>query len=110
MKDKHIIKFTEALKKHCKTDCDLNEIVFALKDVMTFMSELQGPLDSIIFNIREIEDIIRTHGNKEKLEVFQELSDCFIRGMIISGRNSNGISLIYQMEKDLNEIPELYQD
>jgi hypothetical protein len=74
---------------------------------MSFMSELEAPHDSIIFDIRKIEDIIRVHGDKETLNVFKTLSNCFIRGMIISGRNKNGISLIYQMEEDLSKITEL---
>lgn len=107
LKGEKIKAFTEALEEHCESHHYLDELAFAMTELSAFMSELEGPTDDIVFDIKTIGNLVREHGDKEQLRVFEDLSETFIRGMILSGRNKEGISLIYQMSKDLKAIPEL---
>lgn len=99
-----IDSIAETLKKHCATRYDVESFLNSLTGSSKFVEELQMHRHDITFKFREIAGVLKSHGTKENIELFEEISDIFLSGLILSGQLSPGNQLIYRMNNDLQSI------
>lgn len=101
-KETLINSIAEVLKKHCATRHDVECFIISLIGSSEFIAEMQAHEHNIIYRIQGVLNILRSHGTKEDIDLFEEISNSFLSGMILSGHLKEGNHLIYQMSKDLN--------
>jgi hypothetical protein len=103
-KDKLINSIAEVLKKHCTSRYDVECFINSVTASSEFIEELQAHRHDIVFKIRSIEEVLKSHGTDKDLTVFKEISEIFISGLILSGHLKEGNHLIYQMDDDLQAV------
>lgn len=104
-KEELIKSFSEILSEHISNQHEVYELIFTLKDFNRFMSDFNGTMeDKTISVIHKIEDILRKGGTDDDIKNFRKISGEYLKAIIIAGRRSEGISLIYQMENDFDKI------
>lgn len=105
MEKESLIDFiAEVLKKHCTTRHDVESVICAITGANEFLSAQLATRNDIVYDIRIIEDIVRSRGDIKLQDACSDVSDTFIRGMILSGQLNTGCQLIWAMSDDLNSL------
>ena len=101
-KSEMIKSFAETIEKHCVDSYEVESVINSMTAVSELMSEQNQDRHDIVYDYRELEDLVEKHADKRLLSIMRGLSNNSIRAMILAGQCTRGIQLIYQMEDDIN--------
>ena len=96
--------FAMALDKHCAGSYEIESVINAMTESSRYLSEQNQYKETIVYELREAEQIIEKHGNKNYFARSRNLFEEFICGMILAGQMTTGTQLIYQMQDDLENV------
>lgn len=101
-KTEMIKSFADTLEKHCTDSYEMECVINSMTALSEYMSEQNQFSHAIVYDFRELENLVEKHGDKRLLSMMRGLSNNSFRAMILAGQCTRGIQLIYQMEDDIN--------
>ena len=99
----------EAIDKNTKDEHEVYELIHALEDGFSFLSDQRWAHSSDILQIaRYIETDLKKKNQGVWLDQFQQMANTASEAMIVSNQSWEGIKIICSMKEEMEAITEIY--
>jgi len=99
----------EAIDKNTKDEHEVYELIHALEDGFSFLSDQRWAHSSDILQIaRYIETDLKKKNQGVWLDQFQQMANTASEAMIVSNQSWEGIKIICSMKEEMDAITEIY--